>query len=76
MSIFKQNGVDGRITTIGLPSGDMAVTAPFSGPLEGVMFAVCRTRGYRNPHGGWIVKSTHVAAAKAAFASACIAVTA
>lgn len=74
MSIFKQNGVDGQITTSILPSGDMAVTAPFSGPLEELMFAVCRNRGYRNPQGGWIVKSTHVAAARAVFASACITV--
>lgn len=74
MGIFKQHGVDGQITTTSLPSGDMAITAPCAGPLEELMFAVCRDRGYRDPYGGWIVKSIHVTAAKAAFESSCITV--
>jgi len=74
MSIFQQPDVPGQIKTSALPSGDMAVTAPSAGPLEQLMFKVCRDRGYRNPQGGWIVKSQHVNAARDAFRLACITV--
>ena len=35
---------------------DMAVNGPSSGPLEQLMFEVCRWSGHRNPaYGGWII---------------------
>lgn len=70
MSIFTQPDFPGQIKTSGLPSGDMAVTAPSTGPLEQLMFAVCRERAYRNLQGGWIVKRQHVGDARAAFKAA------
>ena len=56
MSILIQPGVEGQIKTTNLPSGDMAVNGPSSGPLEQLMFEVCRWSGHRNPaYGGWII---------------------
>lgn len=56
MSIFAVPGVMGQIKTTHLPSGDMAVSGPTSGPLEQVMYEVCHWSGRRNPqYGGWII---------------------
>lgn len=56
MSIYVKRGVNGQIKTTHLPSGDMAVSGPLSGPLEQIMFNACCRKGRRNPsHGGWII---------------------
>jgi len=61
MSIYVKHGVQGQIQTTHLPSGDMAVAGPTTGPLEQVMFDVCRWDGRRNPsYGGWIIPSSKI----------------
>lgn len=60
MSIYKINGDHGQVTTTMLPSGDLAVSCPSSGPLEQLVFSACRWHGRRAPnYGGWIVPSEH-----------------
>lgn len=61
MSIFVVSGMSGQIKTTALQSGDMAVSGPSTGPLEQIMFDVCRWRGTRNAaYGGWIIPRASV----------------
>lgn len=61
MSIFVITGVSGQIKTTALQSGDMAVAGPSTGPLEQIMFDICRWRGTRNAdYGGWIIPRASV----------------
>jgi hypothetical protein len=56
MSIFCKDGVGGEIRTTTLPSGDVAVSCPTDGPLNQIVFNICRWDGRNNPaYGGWIV---------------------
>ena len=45
-------GTEGKIRTVWLPSGDLAVSGPSSGPLEQIMFDICRWDGVRNTKHG------------------------
>jgi hypothetical protein len=57
MSIFVLDGVLGEIRTSTLPSGDVAVSCPDSGPLRQIANSVCQWDGYEAPtYGGWIVR--------------------
>jgi hypothetical protein len=72
VSIFALDGVTGQIKTSLLPSGDMAVACPTSGPLEQVVFDACRYSGRRNPdYGGWIVPSSKKNAVHASIEARC-----
>lgn len=72
MSIFVVSGMDGQIKTTKLPSGDMSVSGPASGPLEQIMFDICRWDGRRNPsYGGWIIPSEYVSRAYAKLLNRC-----
>lgn len=72
MSIYRMPDVLGEIVTTQLPSGDMAVRMPNSGPLEQLVFAICRHKGYRNSsYGGWIVPSSAIGGVRAALAARC-----
>ena len=72
MSIFTKAGVVGQIKTTHLPSGDMAVSGPSSGPLEQIMYDVCHWSGRRNPdYGGWIVPRNAVNGVLSAFGQRC-----
>lgn len=72
MSIYRLNGVHGEIVTTALPSGDMAVSSPSNGPLEQIVFDVCRWDGKRNPsYEGWIVPHSKVGKIKAQQAEKC-----
>lgn len=72
MSIFVVSGLDGQIKTTKLPSGDMAVSCSSSGPLEQIMFDICRWDGRRNPsYGGWIIPSEYSSRAYAKLMSRC-----
>lgn len=67
MSIYVKEGVQGQICTTVLPSGDMAVSGPASGPLERIVFNLCRWDGRRNPkYGGWIVPAAKVGSVRVA----------
>lgn len=72
MSIYVVAGMEGQIKTTTLPSGDMAVTGPVSGPLEKIIFDVCRWTGQRNPnYGGWIIPRTSIGRVMTALNSCC-----
>ncbi|GKT25098.1 hypothetical protein [Acidovorax sp. SUPP3334] len=72
MSIYVVPGVQGQIKTTTLPSGDMSVAGPASGPLEQIMLDVCRWTGQRNPdYGGWIVPRAAIGRVNAALSSRC-----
>lgn len=61
MSIYVVPGIEGQIRTTTLPSGDMSVAGPSSGPLEQVVFDMCRWVGVKNPsYGGWIIPRSSV----------------
>lgn len=67
MSIFAVPGITGQIKTTHLPSGDMAVSGPGSGPLEQIMYEACHWSGRRNAkYGGWIIP--HKSASKVVYA--------
>jgi hypothetical protein len=73
MSIFIVNGMDGQIRTTQLPSGDMAVAGPGSGPLEQIIFDICRWDGRRNPaYGGWIIPREYASRAYNKLLDRCI----
>lgn len=72
MSIYKLQGEKGEIMTTALPSGDMAVSSPRAGPLEQIVFDICRWDGHRAPtYGGWIIPMNKVGAVKAKLAEKC-----
>lgn len=72
MSIFVVSGLDGQIKTTALPSGDMSVSGPASGPLEQIMYDACRWSGKRNPsHGGWIIPKASVDRVRRALSDRC-----
>lgn len=73
MSIYTKPGVVGQIKTTTLPSGDMAVSGPSGGPLEQIIFNVCRFEGRRSPeYGGWIVPHAKAGRVAAALAHQCV----
>jgi hypothetical protein len=76
MSIFVKSGINGQIKTWPLPSGDLSVTGPASGPLEQIMFEACGRSGIRSNAGGtskgWIIPSRTRSAVIAALKSRCI----
>lgn len=74
MSIFKLDCVKGTIATGRLPSGDMTVSGPTQGPLEQVIFDVCRRfKGQKNAsYGGWIIPHKDAATVEDALAVRCI----
>lgn len=56
MSIYRIKGIKGEIVTTNLPSGDLAVSSPQTGPLEQLVFNICRWDGRRAPtYGGWLI---------------------
>lgn len=72
MSIYVKDGVQGQIRTTVMPSGDMAISGPTSGPLEQVVFNICRRDGRRNTsYGGWIVPAAKVGSVRAALNHQC-----
>lgn len=72
MSIYVQPGVLGQIKTTSLPSGDLAVACPSSGPLEQLVFNICRWDGRRNQdYGGWIIPSSKAAKVRYALEQQC-----
>lgn len=72
MSIYVQTGVTGQIKTTSLPSGDMAVACPPAGPLEQLVFNICRWDCRRNQdYGGWIVPSSKAAQVRRALEQQC-----
>lgn len=72
MSIYVKDGVQGQIRTTSLPSGDMAVSSPTSGPLEQIVFNLCRWSGRKNiSHGGWIVPAAKAGIVRAALNQHC-----
>lgn len=72
MSIYVKVGLPGQIKTTPLPSGDMVVAGPETGPLEQIMFSICRWDGLRRPaYGGWIIPSSRVGKIRSALASQC-----
>lgn len=73
MSIFKLDGVEGRLETGRLPSGDMTVRGPAQGRLEQIMFDVCRSKGRRDTnYGGWIVPKKDAATVTEALSTCCV----
>lgn len=62
MSIFMKEGEQGSIETWILPSGDLSVSGPASGPLEQIMFEACARHGTRfnpgNNRKGWTIPSS------------------
>jgi len=76
MSIFVTSGVSGQIKTWRLPSGDLSVTGPLSGPLEQIMFEVCGRTGAKSNGNvgckGWIVPARSAEATVAALEKRCI----
>lgn len=73
MTIFKQDGVDGAITTSILPSGDMRVSGPQQGELEKVIFDVCHRKGQKNAsYGGWIIPKKDAVTVEGALTMRCI----
>lgn len=72
MSIFVVSGLDGQIKTTALPSSDMSVSGPASGPLEQIMYEACRWSGRRNPgYGGWIIPKASVGRVLRALSDRC-----
>jgi hypothetical protein len=72
VSIFVVVGIEGQIVTTALPSGDMAVNSPASGPLNQLVFNICRYVAQRNQsYGGWIVPASKVGSVRLALSSKC-----
>ena len=76
MSIFVKSGINGQIKTWPLPSGDLSVTGPASGPLEQIMFEVCGRSGVRSNASdaskGWTIPARARDTVIAALESRCI----
>ena len=72
MSIYRIDGIEGQIITTTLPSGDVAIACPNSGPLEQIVFDLCRWSGRRNAnYGGWIVPMSKAGYVKLRLAEHC-----